>query len=74
MSFFSAGVRKINNSENLKRESLAMTCQTSVNVVCIHFDLKQISYLKTKEAENKVLWEQRASSFVPSSVSLRPNP
>lgn len=74
MSFFYAGVRKINISENLKRDSLAMTCQTSVNVVCINFDLKQIICLKTKEAENKVLWEQRASSFVLSSLSLQPSP
>lgn len=74
MSFFPAGVRKINNSENLKREALAMTCQASVNVVCIHFDLKQIICLKTKEAENKILWEQRATSFVPSYVSLLPSP
>lgn len=51
-----------------------MTCQASVNVVCIHFDLKQIICLKTKEAENKILWEQRATSFVPSYVSLLPSP
>lgn len=36
-------------SEILKTESMVVTCQTSVNVVCIHFDLKQIISSKSKE-------------------------
>lgn len=50
--FCSARVRKMNMNEILKTESMVATCQTSVNVVCVHFDLKQMICLKTKEAEN----------------------
>lgn len=39
-------------NEILKTESMAVTCQTSVDVVCIHFDLKQMICSKTKGAEN----------------------
>lgn len=42
----------MNMNEILKTESMVATCQTSVNVVCVHFDLKQMICLKTKEAEN----------------------
>lgn len=36
-------------NEILKTKSMMVTCQTSVNVVCIHFDLKQMISSKTKE-------------------------
>lgn len=39
-------------NEILKMESTVVTCQTCVNVGCIHFDLKQMICSKTKEAKN----------------------
>lgn len=38
-------------NEILKTESMVVTCQTSVNVVCVHFDLKQMIFLKTRGRE-----------------------
>lgn len=48
LSFSSARVRKININEILKTESMVVTCQTCVNVVCIHSNLKELFFFKTQ--------------------------
>lgn len=51
LSFCSARVRKINMNEILRTESILVTCQTCVNMVCIPFDLKQMICSKNRVRE-----------------------
>lgn len=51
-------------NEILRTESIVMTCQTCVNMVCIPFDLKQMICSKTRVRELGPMGEEGYSTML----------